>query len=292
MCVFIIVLECMIKKKIECKKATYYTTSLADYVDQCKPAAWAGFFDLTKVQQIVKQISVVMTKEAKKTYFEPRMPLMFKALDMVAPKQVKVVILGQDPTPQAGKATGLAFSVDNPKTVGTVLNVLLEAALEGWHVDINNGNLESWANQGVLLLNTAFTCQQNQRGSHLNLWRKFSQYLIKYISDKAQPSVWFLWGNEAQKYNKPAFIDAKKHYIITGGHPSPLGGIGTNKFFGGNYFNCANNLLAKIKRRPLIYWGLARRNKLKPCPPQPNPPKGKNRRKSKSRPKLKKVKRF
>ncbi|KAJ7322783.1 hypothetical protein OS493_032968 [Desmophyllum pertusum] len=141
-------IECM---TIDCTSVTYDTINLDVFVAQCQPAAWADFFAKEEVQTDVKEISVVMAKSKQKN-FEPAMPLMFRALEMVAPNQVKVVIIGQDPTPQAGKATGLAFSVDNPKTVGTVLNVLLEAALEGWPVNINNGNLESWANQGVLLL--------------------------------------------------------------------------------------------------------------------------------------------
>ncbi|KAJ7322784.1 hypothetical protein OS493_032969 [Desmophyllum pertusum] len=161
MYVFIMVLECAVAG-MDCKAVTYATTDLDDFVDQCAPTAWAAFFQKQEVQKYVKDISVAIKAAVTKTY-EPAMPLMFRALEMVAPSQVKVVILGQDPTPQPGKATGLAFSVDNPKTVGTVLNVLLEVALEGFNVDINNGNLESWANQGVLLLNTAFTCEQGKR---------------------------------------------------------------------------------------------------------------------------------
>ena len=89
---------------MDCKAVTYNTVSLSDFVAQCAPAAWAKFFANEKVQKDVQEISEVMAKSKPKN-FEPPMPLMFRALDMVAPNQVKVVILGQDPTPQPGKAT-------------------------------------------------------------------------------------------------------------------------------------------------------------------------------------------
>ena len=214
-----------------------------------------------------------MLKDGKKFPIEPPMPLMFRALEMVSPDEIRVVILGQDPTPQAGRATGLAFSVADPMSVGTVRNVLLEVALEGWNVNIFNGDLTNWAKQGVLLLNTALTVKQGQAGSHIkfNWWGQFSAFLIEYISDRAGPSVWILWGREAQSFQR--FINDKKHYIINGGHPSPLGGIRTNTFFGGSYFKCANQFLIN-KKLPPIDWKLADENVLKPCPPEPKPKKG------------------
>lgn len=90
------------------------------------------------------------------------MPLMFEALNRVAPHEITVAFIGQDPTPQPGKATGLALSVENARIVPSSLNILLEVALEGWNVDISNGDLSSWASQGVLLLNTALTVDQGR----------------------------------------------------------------------------------------------------------------------------------
>ena len=194
---------------------------------------------------------------------------------MVDPKKIKVVILGQDPTPQAGKATGLAFSVADPLSVGTVLNVLLEVALEGWSVNIDNGDLNKWAAQGVLLLNTALTVQQRRAGSHLRRWKPFTEFLVKYISDDAQPSVWFLWGKKAHEYQK--LINNRKHYVITGGHPSTFGGLKVpNTFFAGEYFDCANQFLTR-RGREKIDWGLVVDNYQKLpvanvmslCPPEP-----------------------
>ena len=243
-----------------------------EFVTYCAPAAWDDFFQLPEVKTAVQTIS----SSLKSKDIEPQMPRTFRALEFVAPSDIKVVIIGQDPTPQPGEATGLAFSVNDPRTVGSVLNVLLEVALEGWSVDISNGDLTKWANQGVLLLNSALTVKQNNAGSHLAIWRTFTELLIEYISKNAKQSVWLLWGNHAQYFRKK--ISEKEHYVITGGHPSTLGGLGStgNTFFGGNYFYCANDFLTKSKRGP-IDWGLAVPNDvrlavkspLNACPLQP-----------------------
>ena len=91
------------------------------------------------------------------------MPLIFQALKSVQPNNIKVVILGQDPTPQPGKATGLAFNVEKPRFVPAVLNMLLEVAFEGFPINLDNVGVLKWAEQGVLLLNTAFTCPHKSK---------------------------------------------------------------------------------------------------------------------------------
>ena len=129
---------------------------------------------------------------------EPQMPLIFNALKKVKVEDIKVVILGQDPTPQEGKAKGVAFLVDNPRTVPAVLNMLLEVAFEGFAVDLDRANVEEWLKKGVLLLNTAFTVphkdKDKQQGKgkekdHLAMWRPFTEALITYIKDYAPPSA-------------------------------------------------------------------------------------------------------
>ena len=202
---------------------------------------------------------------------EPKMSLIFNALKKVKVEDIKVVILGQDPTPQEGKAKGVAFLVDKPRTVPAVLNMLLEVAFEGFAVDLDHANVEEWLEKGVLLLNTAFTVPHNdkdkdknknkQQGKgkekdHLAMWRPFTEVLITYIKDYAPPSAWFLWGKKAKKFSK--FINSKEHLIVTGRHPSTMGGTTGegNTFFGGNYFNIANQFL-KIKGRDAIDWSLS-----------------------------------
>ena len=196
---------------------------------------------------------------------EPKMSLIFNALKWVKVEDIKVVILGQDPTPQEGKAKGVAFLVDNPRTVPAVLNMLLEVAFEGFAVDLDRANVEEWLEKGVLLLNTAFTVphkdKDKQQGKgkekdHLAMWRPFTEVLITYIKDYAPPSAWFLWGKKAKKFSK--FINSKEHLIVTGRHPSTMGGTTGegNTFFGGNYFNIANQFL-EIKGRGAIDWSLS-----------------------------------
>ena len=196
---------------------------------------------------------------------EPQMPLIFNALKWVKVEDIKVVILGQDPTPQEGKAKGVAFLVDNPRTVPAVLNMLLEVAFEGFSVDLDHANVEEWLKKGVLLLNTAFTVphknKDNEQGEakekdHLAMWRPFTDALISYIKDNAPPSTWFLWGAKANEFSK--LINSNNHLIVTGRHPSPMWGTTGegNTFFGGNYFNIANQFL-EIKRRGAIDWSLS-----------------------------------
>ena len=137
------------KEKFDCEGAAFDSTDLSKFAIHCTPIEWYGFFTNSQVQFILQELSSKLIQGS-----QPPMPNVFRAFDFVAPKDItEVVILGQDPAPQQGQATGLAFSVPDPRTVPSVLNVLLEAALEGVKVDISNGNLSSWAHQGALLLN-------------------------------------------------------------------------------------------------------------------------------------------
>ena len=183
---------------------------------------------------------------------EPEMPLIFNAFN-VGYRDVRVIILGQDPTAQPGQATGFAFSLRpnvEPYQVPTVFNVLVELKWEEYDVGLSNGDLTSWARQGVFLLNAALTVRQRSPGSHQRLWRNFIRLVIQYVNAKASPSAWLLWGREASNY--ASYIDTDTHYIKTGGHPSPRS---TEPFFGRNYFRCANDFLRSV-RRSTVDWRL------------------------------------
>ena len=145
-------------QEYNCKEATYGANPLKEFVAKCPPPAWREFFRSLDEQEIWDKLVPVLSRPR----IEPPMPLMFEAFNRVAPHEITVVIIGQDPTPQPGKATGLAFSVENARTVPSSLNIMLEVALERWNVDISNGDLSSWASQGVLLLNTALTVDQGR----------------------------------------------------------------------------------------------------------------------------------
>ncbi|XP_068673057.1 uracil-DNA glycosylase-like isoform X2 [Montipora foliosa] len=263
------------KLKCTCKTATYRSCTLQDYIykHKCFPPKWKTFFGGAGVPQAISKISLKLADilKGKGTHIEPPLKLIFQALKMVSPDKIKAVILGQDPTPQAGQATGVAFSVDgDAREVPAVLNVLLEVALEGWKVNVTDGDLTDWTNEGVLLLNTALTITQGTVGSHLPIWRKFTKLLIKYISDNAQPSAWMLWGYEANSISISrgvSLINTTRHKILKGQHPSPrsVTTTGFNGFFAGGYFKCANEFLA-AKGRGEIDWDLTSETFLEPCP--------------------------
>ena len=177
---------------------------------------WGDFFN--SVPDKVWNALNINLKEAgqekvnnKQDAIEPDMPLIFEALKSVKPKDIKVVILGQDPTPQPDEASGMAFSVENPRKVPSVLNVLLEVAFEGFPINLDTAYLKKWAREGVLLLNTAFTCPHKEKMNkkegkketnpgHFEIWKDFTTELISYISKEAPASVWLLWGEKAHKF--------------------------------------------------------------------------------------------
>ena len=254
--------------QFNCEQAKYSLTFLDDFVDKCVLAkeeykTWHNFF-LETIEK--SDMWVTLNNELKaagqtpinnhQDAIEPKMSLIFNALKWVKVEDIKVVILGQDPTPQEGKAKGVAFLVDNPRTVPAVLNMLLEVAFEGFPVDLDHANVEEWLKKGVLLLNTAFTVPHKNKEDHLAMWRPFTNALISYIKDNAPPSAWLLWGEKAKEFGK--FINSNKHLIVTGRHPSPMWSTTRegNTFFGGNYFNIANQFL-EIKRRGAIDWSLS-----------------------------------
>lgn len=145
------------KKWVNCRTATYENDRLDDFVENCAPENWREFFGRKIVKDAIESFADQIAIEAQTNHIQPPMPFVFEALKRVAPWNVRVVILGQDPTSQVGQATGQAFSVRDPLAVGSALNVLMEVALEGWSVDLLNGDLSRWAKQDVLLLNSALT---------------------------------------------------------------------------------------------------------------------------------------
>ena len=172
----------MMKKPYDCQTATYKVNKTNEFVAYCAPPPWKKVFNIPEVKKDLNELTPFLLEKAnskRHSGIEPPMPLMLEALNRVAPKDVKVVVLGQDPTPQAGKATGLAFSVPDARSVGTVLNVLLEVALEGYSVDITNGDLSWWAKQGVLLLNTDLTVERGRAGSHI--LAELLGYIITFV---------------------------------------------------------------------------------------------------------------
>jgi uracil-DNA glycosylase len=158
--------------------------------------------------------------------------------------QVKVVILGQDPYHQKDQAMGLSFSVPKDiKIPPSLVNIYKELKNE-FNIKIpDHGDLTSWSNQGVLLLNTALTVREHCANSHSKFWQPFTNNLIKYLSDQGN-IIFILWGNHAKEKKK--FIDlTNNNFILTATHPSPLS-CNRGGFFGCNNFKDCNEILKKM----------------------------------------------
>jgi uracil-DNA glycosylase len=192
------------------------------------------------------------TEMAKYTIFPPP-KLIFNAFDKTPLPAVKVVILGQDPYHGAGQAHGLAFSVpDGVKPPPSLINIFKELRNDLGITTPKNGNLEKWAKEGVLLLNTSLTVRSGQAASHAKKgWEKFTDAAIQAISDNRAGVVFMLWGNHA--ISKEQLIDNSKHLILKTVHPSPLSA--TRGFFGSKHFSKANDYLVNIGFLP-VDWQL------------------------------------
>ena len=173
----------------------------------------------------------------------------FNALHYTAYKDVKVVILGQDPYHGPNQAHGLSFSVKpGVPAPPSLVNIFIELQNDlGCYIP-NNGYLKKWADQGVLLLNTTLTVREGQANSHSNIgWQIFTDRIIQLLSDREKPVVFMLWGKNAQE--KIKIIDTKKHFIIKSAHPSPLSAH--RGFFGSKPFSKANRFLELIGEKPI-----------------------------------------
>lgn len=179
--------------------------------------------------------------------------LIFSAFQHTPFDNVKVVILGQDPYHGAGQAHGLCFSVPtNIKPPPSLVNIFKEL-----HSDLgisipSHGNLESWADQGVLLLNATLSVRAGEAGSHQKRgWETFTDTVIKKISEEKSDVVFLLWGRYAQA--KEALVDSNKHLILKAAHPSPFSAY--NGFFGCQHFSKTNSFLEQKGKEP-VNWSL------------------------------------
>ena len=176
----------------------------------------------------------------------------FRAFDLTPLDDVKVVILGQDPYHGPGQAMGLSFSVpDGIPAPPSLKNIFKEIESDlGVHMS-GRTNLEAWARQGVLLLNSTLTVRAGQPTSHTRIgWQQFTDAVISTISDRLDGIVFLLWGNYARA--KKELIDSSRHHILEAAHPSPLAG---GAFFGCRHFSKTNSILRSEGKTP-IQWEL------------------------------------
>ncbi len=176
----------------------------------------------------------------------PHPSRMFRAFDRCAPKDVRVVILGQDPYHTPGVADGLAFSSFPQNPIPPSLeNMYKEIEAEFGRVCPRTPDLTHWAEQGVLLLNTALTVESGRANSHAEIgWHTFTDAVIRILSCEEAHVVFMLWGNNARQ--KRALIDTSKHLVLESPHPSPLSAH--KGFFGNGHFKKANKYLGEHHR--------------------------------------------
>ncbi|WP_086350136.1 uracil-DNA glycosylase [Candidatus Enterococcus clewellii] len=192
------------------------------------------------------------TEYATQTIY-PDMYHIYTALELTPYEDVKVVILGQDPYHGPNQAHGLSFSVQpGIKTPPSLVNIYKELQEDLGYAPVNHGFLESWAKQGVLLLNTVLTVRAGQAYSHRGQgWEQLTDAVIKKLNERDKPVVFILWGKPAQ--DKIRMIDTNKHIIIKSPHPSPLSAH--RGFFGSKPFSQANQALEQLGETP-INWQL------------------------------------
>lgn len=209
--------------------------------------SWQDVFDIAMSKTYMHALQNFLFEERRAgRVIYPAEDNIFRALDLTPPDNVKVVILGQDPYHGEGQAHGLAFSVQKDVRIPPSLRNIYKELQADIGMDIpDHGNLESWARQGVLLLNTTLTVEAANAGSHAGKgWEEFTDEVLRQINILNHPVVFMLWGSHAQK--KIEIIDTYKHYVLKAPHPSPLsahrGFLGCKNFSKANAFLKANGL--------------------------------------------------
>ncbi len=200
-----------------------------------------------------KELRQFLIHEYRTTTVYPDMYSIFNAMHYTAYKDVKAVILGQDPYHEPGQAHGLSFSVqEGVEPPPSLINIFKELETDlGCHVP-DNGCLIPWAKQGVLLLNTVLTVRAHQANSHQGRgWEQFTDHIIELLNDHEKPIIFILWGSPARR--KRSMITNERHLIIESPHPSPLSAY--RGFFGSRPFSRCNNFLKANGETP-IDWQL------------------------------------
>ena len=212
---------------------------------------WEDFFKEEQNKEYYKNLMSEVQKAYKKTVVFPSEDKIFYAFTLTPLDNLKVVILGQDPYHGEKQAQGLAFSTPaDIKNPPSMVNILKEINDDIGSSVCLDGDLTSWAKDGVLLINAILTVEESKPKSHHKLgWEIFTDNLIKFISANCKDVVFILWGSSAIKKEK--IIDKSKHHILSGVHPSPLSSY--RGFFGCNHFSKTNAILKKLGKKEIIW---------------------------------------
>ena len=211
---------------------------------------WEKFFKEEESKEYYQNLMKEVNKAYENSVVFPPKDKIFNAFALTPLENLKVVILGQDPYHGFGQAQGLAFStpfnIKNPPSMKNILKEINDDLKK--ESSCENGDLTSWAKDGVLLINAILTVEESKAKSHHKLgWEIFTDNLIKFISQNCKDIVFILWGSSAIKKEK--LIDKSKHYILSGVHPSPLSSY--RGFFGCKHFSKTNEILRSLGKREI-----------------------------------------
>ncbi|MDH3321657.1 MAG: uracil-DNA glycosylase [Flavobacteriaceae bacterium] len=193
-----------------------------------------------------------LSVEYQKNICFPRQDEIFAAFNHCSFEELKVVIIGQDPYHGEEQANGLCFSVhDNIKHPPSLINIFKELSTDIGKPYPASGNLQAWADQGVLLLNATLTVRKGEAGSHQKQgWEQFTDRVIQKISEQKENVIFLLWGGFAKK--KGAKIDQKKHIVLSSGHPSPLS-ANRGFWFDNKHFSQTNDCLIRMEKQEIVW---------------------------------------
>lgn len=215
---------------------------------------WLSIFKMDKSNILLQKIyKHYQFEQSLNREIFPEESLIFNAFNLCSFENTKVVILGQDPYHGKGEANGLAFSVNEGiKIPPSLRNIFKELKNEYPNFNIKRStDLSDWAQQGVLLINSVLTVEEDKPASHKHYdWELFTNFIISIISKEKKNLVFILLGKYAQ--NKINLIDSQKHIVLKAAHPSPFSA--NRGFLGSNIFKDSNQSLEKLKYAP-IYWG-------------------------------------
>lgn len=216
--------------------------------------SWTVFFNKEINKKKLIKIDKYLEEEKHKYSGElrifPKEDIRYLAFDLCSFEDIKVCILGQDPYHQEGQAMGLCFSVPVDIKIPPSLVNIFKELYQDLGIQKIDGDLTSWAKQGVLLLNSSLSVRESCANSHSKLWKDFTDNAIKYISDEREGIIFILWGTNAK--SKKKFIDDNKHYILESNHPSPLS-ANRGGFFGCKHFSKCNEILLR-NNKTQIEW--------------------------------------
>jgi uracil-DNA glycosylase len=216
------------------------------------PPSWGNHLKTELEKPYFQELIQYIKKEYKEYTCFPKSAEIFSAFEHCSFSDVKVVIIGQDPYHGPNQANGLCFSVkDGIKHPPSLVNIFKEIEIDLGAIYPESGNLQRWADQGVLLLNATLTVREHEPGSHQKKgWEKFTDAVISKLSDERTDIVFMLWGGFAKK--KAKLIDFNKHYILRSGHPSPLS-ANRGYWFGNKHFSNCNNILNDLGNKTIIW---------------------------------------